>query len=240
MSALLVERDSGVTRLTLNRPEKANALDEALVEPLLAAVAAAHSDGTRLLVLRPGAKNFSAGFDFTGAVEGGEARLLWRFVRIEQLLQAVYHAPFATMAIAHGRNFGAGADLFVACDVRVAAPGTTFRMPGLRFGLQLGTRRLAQRTGSEAARAVLAESRTLDASAALDLRFATRVAAAAEWEDLVAAERERSIALSAESVARLRAATVTDTRSADMADLVASITAPGLTARIAAYLDDKG
>jgi len=77
------------------------------------------------------------------------------------------------MAIAHGRNFGAGADLFVACDVRVAAPGTTFRMPGLRFGLQLGTRRLAQRIGNEAARGVLAESRTLDADAALELGFAS-------------------------------------------------------------------
>jgi enoyl-CoA hydratase/carnithine racemase len=238
VSGLLVERDGPVTQLTLNRPEKANALDEALVEALLAAVKAAQRDGKRLLVLRPGSKNFSAGFDFTGAVEGGEARLLWRFVRIEQLLQAVYHAPFATMAIAHGRNFGAGADLFVACDVRIAAPGTTFRMPGLRFGLQLGTRRLAQRIGSEAARAVLAESRTLDASAALDLGFATRVAAASEWENLVATERERSIALSPESVARLRAATATDTRSADMADLVESVTVPALTARIAAYLQE--
>jgi enoyl-CoA hydratase/carnithine racemase len=86
VTTLLVERDGGVTQLTLNRPEKANALDEALVEALLAAFAAAQRDDTRLLVLRPGPKNFSAGFDFTGAVEGGERRLLWRFVRIEQLL----------------------------------------------------------------------------------------------------------------------------------------------------------
>jgi enoyl-CoA hydratase len=239
LSGLLIERDGPVTLLTLNRPEKANALDAALVDALLASVLAAQGEGTRLLVLRAGAKNFSAGFDFTRIAEASAAELLWRFVRVEQLLQALYHAPFATMALAHGRNFGAGADLFVACDVRVAAPGTTFRMPGLRFGLQLGTRRLTHRIGNEAARAMLAESRTIDADTALGLGFVTEVAATPDWDRLVAAERERALALSKESAARLRAATATDTRSADMADLVESVMAPGLQVRIAAFLQQR-
>jgi enoyl-CoA hydratase/carnithine racemase len=235
VSGLLAERDGPVTRLTLDRPDKANALDDALVEALLAAVAAAEHDGTRLLVLHPGAKNFSAGFDFSAMEAATEGELLRRFVRIEQLLQGVWHAPFATMALAHGRNFGAGADLFVACDVRVAAPGATFRMPGLRFGLQLGTRRLAQRIGNDAARALLADSSTIDADGALALRFATHVAATPEWIALLAAERDRAEALTPEAARRLRAATVVDTRGPDMADLVASVTTPGLKARIAAY-----
>lgn len=235
MSGLTVQRDGPITRLTLDRPDKANALDDALVEALLAAVAAAEHDGTRLLVLYPGAKNFSAGFDFSAMETATEGELLRRFVRIEQLLQAVWHAPFATMALAHGRNFGAGADLFVACDVRVAAPGTTFRMPGLRFGLQLGTRRLAQRIGNEAARTFLADSSTIDADRALALRFTTHLAAQSDWPGLLATERDRAQALTAEAAARLRAATVTDTRAADMADLVASAAVPGLKARIAAY-----
>lgn len=235
MSGLLVERDGPVTRLTLDRPAKANALDDPLVEALLAAVAGAEHDGTRLLVLHPGAKNFSAGFDFSAAETASEAELLRRFVRLEQLLQAVWHVPFATMALAHGRNFGAGADLFVACDVRVAAPGTTFRMPGLRFGLQLGTRRLAQRIGNDTARALLADSSTIDTDRALALRFATHVAAPSEWVELLAAERDRAEALTAEVSRRLRAATVVDTRAPDMADLVASVMVPGLKARIASY-----
>ena len=235
MSGLLVERDGPVTALTLDRPAKANALDDALAEALLAAVAGAEHDGTRLLVLHPGEKNFSAGFDFSTAETATEGELLRRFVRIEQLLQAIWHAPFATMALAHGRNFGAGADLFVACDVRVAAPGTTFRMPGLRFGLQLGTRRLAERIGNDAARALLADSSTIDADRALALRFATHVAAPPEWVALLAAERDRAEALSADAAARLRAATVADTRAPDMADLVASVVVPGLKARLAAY-----
>jgi len=239
VSGLLAERDGPVTLLTLNRPEKANALDAALADELLAAVAAAQDDGTRLLVLRPGAKNFSAGFDFTGVAESGAGELLWRFARIEQLLQALYHAPFATLAFAHGRNFGVGADLFLACDVRAAAPGTTFRLPGLRFGLQLGTRRLAQRIGNEAARALLADSRTIDADAALKMGFVTQLAPREEWNALLAAERERALALSSEAAARLRHATISDTRSADMADLVESVMRPGLQARIAEYLQQS-
>jgi enoyl-CoA hydratase len=235
VSGLLVERDGPVTRLTLDRPEKANALDDALVEALLAAVGAAEHDGTRLLVFHPGGKNFSAGFDFSGAETATEGELLRRFVRIEQLLQAVWHAPFATMALAHGRNFGAGVDLFVACEVRVAAPGAAFRMPGLRFGLQLGTRRLAQRVGNDAARALLADSSTIDADRALALRVATHVAVPSDWAGRLATERDRAQALTPGAAARLRAATIADTRASDMADLVASVTVPGLKARIAAY-----
>jgi enoyl-CoA hydratase/carnithine racemase len=212
MSDLLVRKDESLTRLSLNRTAKANALDKDLVDALFNAVSAAYLDGTRLLVFQPGPKNLSAGFDFTGALDASDGDLLWRFVRIEQLLQAIFHAPFATMAIARGKNFGAGVDLFIACDIRVAEPETSFRMPGFRFGLQLGTRRLAQRIGNEAARALLAESKT--------------------------AEQAHAVALSEDSVANLRAATVQDTRNVDMADLVSSITIPGVKSRIATYLEE--
>ena len=104
---LLIEKNAAITTLTLNRPEKANALDAVLVEALAAAVAAAHHDGTRLLVLKGNGRNFCTGFDFGGFEEASEGDLLLRFARIETLLQAVYHAPFATLALAQGKNFGA-------------------------------------------------------------------------------------------------------------------------------------
>jgi enoyl-CoA hydratase/carnithine racemase len=235
VSGLHVERDGPVTRLVLDRPDRANALDDSLVEALLAAVAGAEHDGTRLLVLHSGVKNFSAGFDFSAIEATTEGELLRRFVRIEQLLEAIWHAPFATMSLAHGRNFGAGVDLFVACDVRVAAPGTTFRMPGLRFGLQLGTRRLAQRIGNDVTRALLADSSTIDARRAHELGFVTHLQEVPDWPGLLTAERERAEALTADAARRLRAATVVDTRASDMADLVASVTLPGLKARITTY-----
>jgi len=232
---LVVEHDGPVTLLTLSRPDKANALSADLVEALLATVSEAHRDGTRLLVLSGAGQNFSAGFDFTGFEEASDAELLLRFVRIEQLLQAVYHAPFPTVGLAHGRNFGAGADLFAACSVRLAAPETSFRLPGLRFGVQLGTRRLAHRIGAEHARTVLASSKLISAAHALTIGLVHRRAPRDRWAEEIIAERERATTLGADAAARLQAAMVVDTRAQDMADLVASVAAPGLKDRMRAY-----
>jgi enoyl-CoA hydratase/carnithine racemase len=239
LSPLAIARDGGVTRLRLARPDKANALDAALVDALLEAVQRAQADGTRLLAIEGEGRNFSGGFDFTGYENASHGELLLRFVRIEQLLQAVYHAPFATLALAHGRNFGAGADLFLACAIRLVAPDATFRLPGLRFGVQLGTRRLAARIGADEARALLAESRTVDADEALALGFTQRIAACDDWASIVSMEAGRAALLAPGAAARLRAATVADTRAQDMVDLVASVAEPGLAERIKAYRDGR-
>ena len=236
---LLRSHDGHVTRLTLNRPDKANALSASLVEALINAIEYAGTDGTRLLLLEGNGRHFCAGFDFTDYVDASEGDLVLRFVRIEHLLQQLYHAPFATLVLAHGRIFGAGADLVCVCGTRVAAPGTTFRMPGLRFGLVLGTRRLAQRIGADAARDVLATSRTFESEEGLQLGFLTRIAAQADWPGLIDAARAASAALTQPSLARLHEQTVTDTRAADMAALAESASVPGLKERIRIFREQK-
>jgi enoyl-CoA hydratase/carnithine racemase len=236
---LLRSHAGHVTRLTLNRPAKANALSASLVEALINAVEYAQTDGTRLLIFEGNGNHFCAGFDFSGYHEANEGELVLRFVRIEHLLQRVYHAPFATLALAHGRIFGAGADLVCACGTRIAAPGTTFRMPGLRFGLVLGTRRLAHRIGADAARDILQTSRTFDAESAQKLGFVTRVAAQGDWPALTEAARETSSALTLPALARLHEQTIIDTRDADMAALAQSASVPGLKERIRIFREAK-
>jgi enoyl-CoA hydratase/carnithine racemase len=130
---------------------------------------------------------------------------------------------------------GAGADLFAACSRRVAAPGTQFRMPGLAFGILLGTRRLAARIGADAARRIQNETRPFDAAEALALGFATDILEEKGWPGVVEATTVSANTLSADSTAALFQATVTDTRAQDMADLVASAARPGLKQRIQAY-----
>ena len=236
MKEVRVERSGATTTVTLDRGAKMNALSAGLVDALVAAVDAAHGDGTRLLVLRGEGRNFSAGFDFGGYEAQSEGDLLLRFTRIEQLLQKVHHAPFDTLALARGRNFGAGVDLIGACARRVATADATFRMPGLLFGLVLGTRRFALQVGEDRARDILRESQTFGAEEGLRIGFLSQVAGEAEWPAAIARAAEASVALSPESHARLVAATRTDTRDADLAELVRSAAAPGLKARIAAYL----
>ena len=236
---LLRSHDGHVTRLTLNRPGKANALSASLVEALIDAIEYACTDGTRLMIFDGNGNHFCAGFDFTGYLEASEGDLVLRFVRIEHLLQQIYHAPFMTLVLAHGRIFGAGADLVCTCSTRIAAPGTTFRMPGLRFGLVLGTRRLAERVGTDAARDVLATSRTFDADEAIKLGFVTQIAAHTDWPQLADAARTASGALTPPSLARLNGQTVSDTRAADMAALAQSASVPGLKERIRIFRDQK-
>ena len=215
MSELRKERAGTTLTLTLDRPAKMNALSGALVDALLAALDEAHRDGTRLVVFRGEGKNFSAGFDMGGYEEHSEGDLLLRFVRIEQLLQAVRHAPFDTLALAHGRNFGAGVDLIAACARRVASPEATFRMPGLKFGIVLGTRVFADRVGAERARQVLQVSQTFGTNDAFGWGFLTGVAAQDQWPATVQGAAEAATALAPEAAARLYRVTSDDHRDAD-------------------------
>ena len=235
MSELRVEREGPLTRVILDRPQKSNALAPALVEALLQVVEQAAADGTRLMSFRANGRNFSAGFDFTDFEDCTGAELLWRFVRIEQLLQAVYFAPFATTAFAHGKNFGAGADLFMACETRTATPDATFRMPGLLFGIQLGTRRLAARVGQRNARSMLGETRTVSGAECVDMGFVTRHAPQGDWGDEERQLVHAACMLDPDAARRLRCATVHDTRAVDLADLVTSATHGDLKERIRRY-----
>ena len=235
MSELLVTREGQVTTLTLNRPDKANALNATLVESLHEALNQAVAYAPRLIVLRGEGRNFCAGFDFSGFEEASAAELSWRFVRIEQLLQWLYHAPCATLAVAQGGCFGAGADLLLACDERIAAPDARLRMPGWKFGLALGTRRLAARIGQGAARRMLGAAAVVDAAEALRLGLVTQVAETGALPALLSRAESTAQSLTAEAQRRLHDLTLADTRAADMAALVESLTAGDLKARIRAF-----
>lgn len=223
---LQVQRDGGVLALTLARPTLGNALSAELVEALLAQVQAAGADPTlHTLLLRGEGRHFCTGLDLSTLEAETDGSLLHRVVRIETLLAALWHAPLRTVALAQGRAWGAGADLFAACEVRAALPGATFRFPGAQFGLVLGTRRLAERIGTDRARALVAEGGELDAAGAL----AAGLANATEAPALDAPR------VDARTAAALRAATREDRRDADLAALVRSAAEPGLKARLTAY-----
>lgn len=229
-----VERSEGLTTLTLANPATANSLTAAAVEDLLRAVREAHDDGTQMLVFTALGANFCSGFDLAHLDEMRDGDLLLRFVRIELLLQAVYMAPFDTVACAKGATYGAGADLFAACRARLADPTARFLMPGLRFGVALGTRRFAAAVGKTAAYELLAASTPFDAEQARSAGLVTGMAGEADWPALVA-ERHRARPLEREALARLASLTRQDTCADDMHALVVSASEPGLVERIRRY-----
>jgi enoyl-CoA hydratase len=240
--------DDGVALVELARPARGNALSAALVETLIAAVGRACADASvHTLALVGAGRHFCTGFDLTGLEDTSEGDLLLRFVRVETLLDAVWRAPVRTVAIATGRTWGAGADLFAACDERVAAPDASFRFPGAAFGVVLGTRRLAERVGADRARAWASTGATLVATAAAAAGLASRVAPAPpESDTALGAWRREALAdapaIDRETLAAIRAASrpaggpgADALADADLAALVRSASRPGLKARILDY-----
>lgn len=230
---LRVEQQMGVMTLTLNRPESANALSTELTEALIETLTGARE--VSLCVIRGEGRHFCAGFDLSDLEALSDGDLLWRFLRIEILLQTVQHAPFAVVALAHGQAVGAGADLFAACWRRVAAPDLKLRMPGWNFELALGTRRLAHLLGPDAARDLLIDTRTLSAEECLDNGLATDLAATEQWPALVEGLQQRAGTLSTRALGSMLELTASDTRDADIAAVVRSAARPGLKDRILDY-----
>ncbi len=233
---LIVERHEDVMRLTLNRPEKANALSAPLVTLLLSSVRAAAREDVRLLPIRGAGGRFSGGFDLSELDQEEDSSLAQRFIDIETLLQEIYHAPFATLALVKGVAFGAGADLAGVCERRIAAPGAMFRMPGLQFGVVLGTARFSHRVGTDTARAILGENLAFDAHQALEMGFLTDVVDEQAWDTIEERTIRSARHLSVQSRVALNQATIPDTREQDMAALRQSIEQAGLKRRIEIYV----
>ncbi len=241
----------GIARIELCRPERGNALSPALVEALIDAVLrASEDDRVHTLALHAAGHNFCTGFDLEELDTLTDGDLLHRFVRIECLLDLLWHAPVRTIALVQGRAWGAGADLMVACNQRLIAQDTTLRFPGAGFGIVLGTRRLAERVGRDTALRWITGGNTLDQSQALASELATGVWSVPDE----ASDRAESVArLIAEcmgpapvvdrmTLRALRQASHGQGESAaktaadaDLAALVRSAARPGLKARLLAY-----
>ena len=173
---LLATLGPAIREIRLNRPARANALNRVLVEKLLEEVTTAYSDGTRLLILRGTGKNFCSGFDQSSEDPPSIADISSRTMQIEALLQLLWHAPFVTLARVHGAAVGAGADLVAICDYRLGSADVRMAFPGFRkFGVTLGTRRLASLIGSHRAFDLVLRSRTVQADEAHSLGLLTHL-----------------------------------------------------------------
>jgi enoyl-CoA hydratase len=166
---------------TIDRPERRNALNAGLCDDLRARLEA--STSLRAVVITGSGSAFCSGADLVTRFEGGDdtAQPAADTLRpaFEKLMNAVVAFPAPVIAAVNGPALGAGMQLAVACDFRVAAPTATFGIPAARLGLVLSPaniQRLALLVGQAAARDLLMTGRTLDRDEAAAIGLVHRAA----------------------------------------------------------------
>ncbi len=235
MSVLSIKHDRTTKQLVLNRPDRGNSLNSELIDELEQAISKACEDGTRTLILSGEGDSFCTGFDLANLEHLSEDVVAERIINVERMLQSLHHAPLLTVALVHGQAFGAGADLVCACRWRIGSTESSFCMPGLNFGIYLGTRRLAQKIGCDNAQRMLINTPAIDAKEAHRIGFLTKIANREGWLEVVESAERAGSAVPREYVAKMLEMTTNDTRERDMRDLKRSVLAPDLIGRIVAY-----
>ncbi len=184
---LLESVDDGVATLTMNRPERRNALSPAMLEALLEALPRLAADAQIGVVVLSGTEPaFCAGGDVKAMAEGREfaagsleekAELLRRAMETSRWL---HEMPKPTIAMVRGAAAGAGLSLALACDMRIAAASARFTTAFARVGYSGdfgGSYFLTRLVGTAKARELYFTAELIDAAAALGLGLVNRVVA---------------------------------------------------------------
>lgn len=191
MTAVLrTHRVERVEVLTLDRPERLNALDRELLRRLAEAVAAARVDEAVgcLIVTGAGDRAFSAGADITAFADltALEAEELMRYG--QEVFAQLEACPKPVIAAVNGYALGGGLELALACDFRIARAGARLGQPEITLANLPGwgaTQRLPRIVGEAAAKDLIFTGRLVDAAEALALRLVNRVAAGSALEAAV-------------------------------------------------------
>jgi len=181
---VLVETDGGVRILTINRPEKRNALNARVREELSAAVEEADADpDVRVLVFTgAGDQAFVAGADVTEFADRSPIEQR-RAMASPTLFDTVWQASLPTIAMINGWCLGGGCELALACDVRVGADTATLGQPEVRLGIIPGggaTQRLPRLVGYGKALQLVLSGETIDGVSAYEIGLLDEVVPAAE------------------------------------------------------------
>jgi methylmalonyl-CoA decarboxylase len=136
MSSILSRVDGFVGTITLNHPEKRNALSEALVRGIIAALDQFRSRSVRSVILRaqPGARVWSAGHDVNELPAERRDPLGWDDP-LRNLIRQIEYFPAPVIAMIEGTVWGGASETVFACDLIVAVPNTTFAVTPAKLGV---------------------------------------------------------------------------------------------------------
>lgn len=183
MSKVLFEKRGAIGEIKLNRPDKLNAIDGEMLDGLDAALARATADDDiRVLLLSGEGRAFSAGFDLDmGSAPANESQIV--FLRRElrrdfDLIMQFWDSPKPIVAAVHGFCLGSSMEITAVCDITIAAEGTRFGAPEVRYGSGIVCMILPWIIGLKNARELLLTgSDKIDAHRAVSMGLVNRVVA---------------------------------------------------------------
>lgn len=200
METLEFERRGHVGWLRLNRPEKLNAMNSTLWGELADLGPKLRDDpDIRALVVIGNGRSFSAGIDLSsfggqGGFGGGREEREQAIAAVQEGYLWLHEAWYPTIAAVRGHALGAGMQLAVACDLRVATAGTRFGMLEAKYGLMpdlTGTQLLPRVVGTAKAKELIFTAAQIEADEALRIGLVNQVVADDELEPSVEALAER-------------------------------------------------
>jgi enoyl-CoA hydratase len=202
---VLSERRGPVALLTLNRPDKLNAINEPMIGALDAALDAAEADEfVRAIVIAGNGRAFSAGFDLDlGLGEGKpDTAAVRRALENDfRIILRFWDSPKPTVAAVHGYCLGSSLELAVACDLTIAAEDCRFGEPEVRFGSGIVALLLPWLAGPKAAKyLLLTGDDRVSAAEAQAMGLVNRVVPAASLLDEALALAKRIAANDAQAV----------------------------------------
>ncbi|MCA1656784.1 MAG: enoyl-CoA hydratase/isomerase family protein [Actinobacteria bacterium] len=196
----------GIAVLRLNRPERRNALDSALLSELVVSLERLAIDDTmRVLVFSTTSERaLCSGIDVSEPLtyEGGIARMK----SFSRFLAALEAFPVPTIAVCVGNCVGGGAELVAGCDLRIAGDNLKLAWAGARLGVPVGPARLTPLVGVARAKELIFTGRTIGAGEAAAIGLVHDSVPAAEAEEAALRLAHHIAAHSAEGVHILKAA----------------------------------
>jgi enoyl-CoA hydratase len=182
--ALLLAVHEGIATITLNRPDKLNALNDALIGELDAVIDEIGTRGdVRGLILTGAGRAFVAGADIAELAKQGPFDGKQRALRGQRVFRKLERLPIPVIAAINGFALGGGCELAMACHIRMAADGAKFAQPEVKLGIGPGyggSQRLPRLVGRGRAIQLLLTGETIDAAEAFRIGLVNKVVPAAE------------------------------------------------------------
>jgi methylglutaconyl-CoA hydratase len=181
-------QDSGLARITLNRPEKRNALNDELLTALLEALERTASDeSVRVVLIRGAGRDFCAGMDIallSQSANAGVMEHLKMAQKVASVFQAMRKHPRPLIGAVQGRALGGGAGIATACDMVLAAESAQFGYPEVKIGFvpAIVMALLRRSVGEKRAFEMLATGDSIGAAQALEFGLVNHVYPDAELD----------------------------------------------------------